>query len=116
MEKSSPKLPGGQVMKWKDQEYPSVYANIMGLGLSPFDISLIFGEIGESTPTEVLATARVKVILSPEQASNLMKLLDAAITTYVQNNGQLRAGGAVNPEEINNQLEAQRNKQNEQAP
>lgn len=105
-EKPQTKLPSGQVMKWKEVEYPSVYANIMGFTMSPFDIALILGEIGESTPTEVSATPRVKLLLSPEQAANLMKLLSVALTTYVQNNGQLRPGGAVNLEDVTLQLEA----------
>ena len=78
----------------------------MGFAMSPFDISLIFGEIGESTPTEVTGIPKVRVILSPEQASNLLKLLEVAVETYVANNGQLRTSGAVNVAELNKQVEA----------
>jgi len=107
MEKSQPKLTSGQVVKWKEQEFPSVYANIMGFGLSPFDITLIFGEIGETTPTEVVGIPKAKIILSPEQAANLIKLLDLGLSTYVQNNGPLRTSGAVDVELLASQVKAQ---------
>jgi hypothetical protein len=107
MEKPQTKLSNGQVVKWKEQEIPSVYANIMGIGMSPFDITLTFGEVGDSTPTEVMANPRAKVILSPEQAANLIKLLNFALTTYVENNGQLRTSGAVDIELFSSQVKAQ---------
>lgn len=107
-EKPQVKLPTGQVMKWKEQDYPSVYANIMGFSMSPFDISLIFGELGESTPAEVTGIPKVKVLLSPEQALNLVKLLGVAVAAYVEGNGQLRLAGAVDIEEINKQVNAQK--------
>jgi hypothetical protein len=105
---SEVKLPSGQMMKWREQEFPTFYANLMGFAMSPFDISLLFGEIGDSTPTEVTGIPKVRIILSPEQASNLMKLLGVAIETYVANNGQLRTSGAVNVAEINKQVESQK--------
>ena len=110
MEKSQPKLTSGQVVKWKEQEFPSVYANIMGFALSPFDVTLIFGEIGEATPTEVVGIPKAKIILSPEQAANLIKLLQLGLSTYVQNNGQLRTAGAVDMELLASQVKAQSGK------
>jgi hypothetical protein len=107
MEKSQPKLKTGQIVKWKEQEFPSVYSNIMGFGLSAFDITLIFGEIGEATPTEVTGIPKAKVILVPEQAANLIKLLEIGLATYVQNNGALRTSGAVDMELLASQVEAQ---------
>lgn len=100
------KLPSGQVVKWKEEDYPSVYANIIGFGMSPFDIFVIFGQIGEATPSEVNAIPKVKVFLSPEQALNLLKLLNVAVDAYVGNNGQLRTSGAVNLEDISAQMKA----------
>lgn len=108
MEKPQPKLPSGQVMKWKEQEFPTVYANIMGLGMTPFDMALVFGEVGDSTATEVTGIPKVKILLSPEQASNLMQLLGVALKKFVENNGQLRTAGAVNIVEISKQLDAQK--------
>ena len=112
VEKTRPKLPGGQIMKWKEQEHPTVYANVMAFGMTPFDIALVFGEIGDSTSTEVTGIPRVKILLAPEQAANLMQLLGVALKTFVENNGQLRTAGAVNLEDVHKQIaEADKNKQ-----
>jgi hypothetical protein len=107
-EKPLPKLPSGQVVKWREQETPHVYANIIGFSMSAFDIHLIFGEIGESTGSEVTAIPKVKVLLSPEQASNTMKLLSVAVDNYVARYGALRSAGAVNLNEIEAQLKEQK--------
>ena len=102
------KLAAGKTVKWKDEQFPSVYANIMGIGLSPFDINIVFGEVGESTDTEVLCTPRVKILLVPEQAANLMKLVSVALEAYTKNNGQLRTSGAVDVDALNIQVDSQK--------
>jgi hypothetical protein len=107
-DKTEPKLPSGQVAKWKDQECPTVYANMMGLAMTPFDITVILGEVGDAKPEEVTGIPRVKLLLSPEQASNLAKLLNAALEQYIENNGQLRTGGAVNLDDFKKHLMANR--------
>jgi len=78
----------------------------MSFSVSPFDISFTLGEIGDATPTVVHAKPKVKILLAPEQAANLMKLLNVALQAYVQNNGVLRLGGAVNLDEVNEQIQA----------
>jgi hypothetical protein len=103
-EEQQAKLPSGQVVKWKDEDFPFIYSNIIGFGMSGFDIYLQFGQLGESTPVEVNAIPKVRVILSPEQAANVVKLLTVAVETYIANNGQLRTVGAVNVDDINTQL------------
>jgi Protein of unknown function (DUF3467) len=104
--KTQTKLPSGQSVKWREQEMPSVYANIMGFAMSPFDISIIFGEISEATITEVTAIPKAKVILTPEQAANLMKLLGVALASYISANGQLRTAGAIDMEQLEAQMKA----------
>ncbi len=69
------KMPNGKEMKWKEQDYPTVYANLMGVGMTPFDIAIVFGEVGDSTATEVIGIPRLKLLLAPEQAANLQKIL-----------------------------------------
>jgi hypothetical protein len=107
-EKSLPKLPSGQVVKWRVQDTTSVYANIIGFGMSGFDIYLLFGEIGESTSSEVTAIPKVKVFLTPEQASNTMKLLGIGVENYVARYGALRTSGAIDMENIKDQMKAQK--------
>jgi hypothetical protein len=108
-EKPLPKLPSGQVVKWKELEAaPHVYANIIGFSMSAFDIHLIFGEIGESTSSEVTAIPKVKVFLTPEQASNTMKLLGIGVDNYVSRYGALRTSGAIDMDNIKDQMKAQK--------
>lgn len=104
---SEARLPSGRIVKWNTQDAPTVYANLMAFGLSQFDIHVIFGEIGESTPTETTGIPRVKVILSPEQAVNLMKLLSVATESYASANGKIRDSGAVDVEQMKAQVQAQ---------
>ena len=98
MTSNGPKLPSGQTVIWREDAQVTVYANLMALSMTPFDISVIFGEVGKATTEEVDGITRARVILSPEQASNLMNLLSVAVEKYIQNNGPLRVSGAVNVE------------------
>lgn len=104
----TPRLPSGQTIKWIESDLVSNYANIMALSMTPFDISVTFGQIGVASQTEVEASAKAKIILSPEQASNLMKLLTVAVGKYVSGNGQLRASGAVDEEAFSKAVEESR--------
>ena len=103
-----PKLPTGQVVNWDYSKAQTVYANIMGFSMTAFDLTLTFGHIGIASPTEVEASALVKVLISPEQAENLRILLDIAVKAYVENNGPLRTQGGLDIESINAQMEASR--------
>ncbi|MFC5864267.1 DUF3467 domain-containing protein [Acidicapsa dinghuensis] len=98
MSTSETKLQTGQTVTWDNSQLISIYANTMAIGLTPFDLSLTFGEIGYATPEQMQAVGRVKLILAPEQASNLMKLLSIAVQKYVENNGELRVAAAVDPD------------------
>jgi hypothetical protein len=95
-----------QTIRWKTMEYPSTYSNLIGFSMTPNDVSLIFGEVDSATPDEVLGTPRIKVILSPEQGSNLARFLTIALGKYVQENGPLRASAQnTNDEDIKQALE-----------
>ncbi len=95
-----------QQVTWKQSDAPSVYANIMAFALSQFDISLFFGQIESGTPTELVAATQVRVQLSPEQAANLVKMLNVAIDGYTKANGALRTSGAVDVSALTALLEA----------
>jgi hypothetical protein len=100
------KLPSGQTVKWKDDAaFPLVYANLMGFTLTAFDIGILLGLVGDSTPTEVTGIPQVKIVLAPEQAENLMRLLGLALETYVSQHGPLRKSGAVNLADLQKQIE-----------
>jgi hypothetical protein len=106
--KPTPRLPSGQTVVWREENLTSYYANIMAFAMTPFDISLTFGEIGHATMTEVEAHAKAKIILAPEQAKNLLQLLTIAVDKYVQGNGSLRDSGALNKEMFSDAMEKNR--------
>jgi hypothetical protein len=82
-----------QTISWKPVDYPTVYSNLLAVGITPFDVSLVFGDVEEATTTDVLGVPRVKVILAPEQAANVLKMLTTALTQYIATNGKLRESG-----------------------
>jgi hypothetical protein len=92
--------PNTQKQKWKEIEFPTYYANIMQMGLTPFDISVTLGEVFTASPAEVLSTPRVKIILSPEQTSNLIQMLTAALQAYQSQYGHLRPSAVSAPQLI----------------
>jgi hypothetical protein len=94
-----------QKQTWLEVEHPTYYANIMGLGLTPFDIGIVFGEVTKATGLEVLSTPKAKVILSPEQVSNLIKMLTAALNAYVNQYGTIRKSGQLPQESIEVDIE-----------
>ena len=81
---------------FKDIEYPTVYCNMMGIGATAFDIAIIFGETDKATKDEVVGIPRVKVLLSPEQAANLVTMVQTVLAEYVKDNGPLRQAGRIN--------------------
>jgi len=91
------KLDGTQKQVFRDDvQYPNFYSNVFGIGSTPFDVSIVFAQVGKATQTEIEAVPVVKVTLSPEQVANLVKALTVTLTTYVEGNGLLRHGGALN--------------------
>jgi hypothetical protein len=100
-----PTLPTGQTVTWNEEKQLVFYSNLMGLSLTPFDIGVIFGQIGNATATDIEGLVQAKILLSPEQAQNLIKLLSIALRRYVEGNGQLRTGGEINEEAFLKELE-----------
>lgn len=93
-----------RIAKWKDVEFPAVYANMMGIGMTPFDINVIFGEVLESDEETLTGRPLVKVLLAPEQAANLVKLVSIALEAYATAHGTLRTAGAVDVKEVTEQM------------
>lgn len=93
-----------RIAKWKEIEFPAIYANMMGIGMTSFDINLIFGEVLESDEKTLTGRPLVKVLLAPEQAANLVKLLSIALESYATTHGTLRTSGAIDVKEITDQM------------
>lgn len=79
-------------------DHPTVYSNFMGVGATQFDIAIIFAEVTGMDGPQALATPRVKVLLSPEQAANLIRMVGETLQVYVKHNGPLRRLGEIGPE------------------
>lgn len=105
MPKSEKTVARKRVAKWKEVEHPTLYINMMGIGMSPFDINLILGELTESDENSITGTPKIKILLAPEQAANLVKLLSIAIDSYAKANGALRTAGAIDVADVTEQME-----------
>lgn len=91
-----------QRIEWREDQFPSVYSNITAVGVTPFDISILCGEVESATPSAVKAKPHVKILLSPEQASLLMQMLQQSLKKFVEGSGPLRPTGSrvLNPEDF----------------
>lgn len=86
-----------QKIEWQEEQFPSVYANVAAIGITPFDISILCGEVASASPSAVLAKPLVKIVLSPEQASLVMQMLQQALKKFCEASGQLRSVGGQTP-------------------
>lgn len=94
-----------QTTIWTDgSNPPTFYANVIGVGSTPYDVTLLLGEMQNATETQITATPRAKIILTPELAANLGRLLDAIVLAYIDGNGPLRAAGQSSVEELKRKL------------
>ena len=93
-----PKLPSGQTVKWHEDKMVIYYSNLIGISMTPFDIGIVFGQVASATQSQIDGLGLAKVLLSPEQAQNLVKLLMISLAKYVTNSGELRAAGEINEE------------------
>jgi hypothetical protein len=112
MAKSNSVKPTMRVAKWKEGEVPTIYANMMGIGMTPFDVNIVFGEVLEADEKFLIGVPKIKVLLAPEQAVNLMKLLSVAVDAYVKANGTLRTSGAVDVTGLSGEFKAAASKAN----
>ena len=86
-----------QKQTWMKVDHPSYYSNIMQVGLSPFDVSIEFGTVADTTSEEITCRPHVTVTISPEQAANLMQMLGASLQGYVRQFGNLRTSVVGKP-------------------
>jgi hypothetical protein len=80
---------------WLPQQHPTIYSNLLGVGITPFDLAIIFGEIANITEDEVVGNPKVKIYLAPEQVGNLIRMLEESLKMYTTNAGPLRSQQSV---------------------
>jgi hypothetical protein len=89
---------------WREIDAPTIYANVVGVGSTPYDVNFILGEIDGATAEQVNAKPLLKVILSPELAANLATLLNVVMESYVSGNGPLRTIALSNTDDMKRRM------------
>ena len=88
-----------ELIRERAADAPVIYANSVNIGTSLFDISLGFGQIEESTPKRLVVTETLRVIMSPQHAKELSRLLGEQVQGYEDRFGPLPAGPVVEIQE-----------------
>lgn len=70
--------------------FVSTYSNSMNVEVSFNDFKLFFGEIMEATQEKLVTEDRVAIIVSPEQARLIAKVLKEQIEVYESKFGSIR--------------------------
>jgi hypothetical protein len=68
---------------------PSYYANNVHLNVSLFDFRFVFGEILTATVDELRVRSRCSVVMSPQHAKMLAKVLSDNVKDYEQRHGEI---------------------------
>jgi hypothetical protein len=91
---STKQIDARQIHGFQDVEVPSLYTNFMGVGTTPFDVSIIFAEV-DQRDGKTEAMPKIKVMMAPEQAANLAGMLTQALHQFILANGKLRSSGRM---------------------
>ncbi|HVT58954.1 MAG TPA: DUF3467 domain-containing protein [Thermoanaerobaculia bacterium] len=69
-------------------EVPAIYSNFVQLTVTPFDIGLRFAQLAYDSPKP---TARevARVVVSPQTAKAILRLLERQIRDYEKNYGEI---------------------------
>jgi hypothetical protein len=82
---------GTQQVRWKDIEFPSVYANVFGLFITPVDITIVLGEIASADASAIDAVPRMKLVLAPEFATTFLAGVANGVRIFTESHGPLRS-------------------------
>lgn len=74
----------------RHESYTTVYANFAQCALTPWDISILFGELGEAITGEAAVIDRVAVTLTPQLAKALLGILTANLRGYEAQFGEIQ--------------------------
>jgi hypothetical protein len=74
----------------KAPDFKIVYSNVVRSGVSPWDIRLVFGQIGESDEQIPVAEDLVTVVMSPPQAKSVLQILGGIIQSYEAIFGEIK--------------------------
>ncbi|AMS34001.1 DUF3467 domain-containing protein [Marinitoga sp. 1155] len=72
-----------------DDNYREDYANFANIATSPYDITIKFGKVIDSTNENIKIKLSEGIILSPKIAKELVELLNKNIEFYEKNFGEI---------------------------
>lgn len=75
----------------RSADYVSVYANFAQCGISPWDIRIVFSEVGEPEPDKPSIIELATIILPPMVAQSLIQVLQQNVAAFAE---QMRAAQA----------------------
>lgn len=84
-------------VKIDEQVGEGVYANIFIINHSPSEFILDFGRLMPGMPS---AKIKTRVLVTPQHAKHLLKLLEKNIENFENKNGEIKLPGSVNDKEI----------------
>ena len=102
--------PTSREVPMTESDYETIYSNYIGVEATPFDVALMFAEIdnNRSGDGQIIAIPKVKVIMAPEQAANLMRMLQEVLNKYIQRTGVLRQAAIQADLEANSEVQSDR--------
>jgi hypothetical protein len=72
-----------------DGGLPSIYANNVSLSPNVFDLRIYFGELQQSSPTDVRILHKVEVVVSWLEAKILASFLQRQVEAFEKKNGRI---------------------------
>ncbi len=66
----------------RGESFQTIYINGSRIGLSPFDIRVTFGLLLEVTPSNAVNSELVTVVMSPQHAKSLARILNENIKNW----------------------------------
>jgi hypothetical protein len=74
----------------RSPDFRTIYANNTKFGASPFEFSLIFGEIGENVEGQIYIDQKVRVLLAPVHAKLFLIVLAQNVASFEAQFGEIK--------------------------
>jgi hypothetical protein len=76
----------------KAPDHKTVYSNVVRIGITPFDIKIVFGQVVDQVPGDPAQQTEdlVTVIMSAEEAKAMIPFVQQAVQSYETRFGKIR--------------------------
>ncbi len=71
-------------------DFKAIYSNTLRLGLTPYDLFMVFGRIKESKPGQAFNDEQCEVRMSPQFFKTMVHQLNGLLRTYETQFGEVR--------------------------